>query len=102
MSAAPLFRALGDETRLQILERVGSDPQRISDIAIGMSISRQGVRKHLNILEDAGLVRLEAIGREVQVTAQPDGLAEGRRLIAQIESRWEERLRRLKAFVENV
>ncbi|MEQ1508641.1 MAG: metalloregulator ArsR/SmtB family transcription factor, partial [Myxococcota bacterium] len=64
-SAAPLFAALGDDTRLRLLADLGAGgPQSITRLTAGTTVSRQAVTKHLHVLADAGLVRGVRRGRE--------------------------------------
>src|SRR6185295_10951859 len=63
--AAPIFAALGDEMRLQLLGRLGSSgPQSITSLTTGTDVTRQAITKHLNVLASAGLVRDLRTGRE--------------------------------------
>ena len=62
--------------------------------------SRQAIRKHLRVLTDAELIRLQRTGREQQCVLQPDGLAEIQRWVSLFENHWDSKLGRLKAFVE--
>ena len=56
--AAPLFAALGDETRLKLVGRLCVDgPLSIARLSEGAGVTRQAVTKHLETLGDAGLVR---------------------------------------------
>jgi DNA-binding transcriptional ArsR family regulator len=75
-------------------------PFTIAAIAAGFDISRQGVRKHLQVLADADLVRLHPKGRDVQVNLEPHVLERARAFIADLEEQWEVRLGALKRFVE--
>jgi DNA-binding transcriptional ArsR family regulator len=55
--AAPVFAALGDETRLALMARLRSGrPQSIAHLALGLPLTRQDVTKHLQVLSHAGLV----------------------------------------------
>jgi DNA-binding transcriptional ArsR family regulator len=55
---APIFAALGDERRLTLLARLSDAyPRSISQLADGLTITRQAITKHLHVLEEAGLVR---------------------------------------------
>lgn len=99
--AAPLFAALGDETRLQIVARLcQGGPLSIVRLTDGARISRQAVTKHLHALAEAGLVRSERAGRERIWELQPKRLAEVRRHLDRISRRWDEALERLRALVE--
>jgi DNA-binding transcriptional ArsR family regulator len=99
--AAPVFAALGDETRLALIGRLGTgQPLSIADLAHGLPLTRQAVTKHLEVLAHAGLVSDFRRGRER--LWQPEGrrLAEARRYLDAISKRWDEALARLKAYVE--
>ena len=101
MSAQAIFQALGDSTRLTMLARLSAErPSRIGDLAVGLPISRQAARKHLDVLVSAQLVALEPKGREVMVRLNPIALQEGRTYLEELEQRWDQRLARLKQFVE--
>ena len=99
--AAPVFAALGDETRLALVGRLGAgQPLSISDLARGMPHTRQAVTKHLQVLSHAGLVRDFRRGRERMWQPEAQRLAEARRYLDAISKRWDEALARLKAYVE--
>ena len=100
--AAPLFAALGEETRLALLDRLGtSGPQSITRLTVGSAVTRQAITKHLQILGEAGLVHDRRRGRERIWTLDTDRLDEARRSLDQIAQQWEEALERLKRFVED-
>ena len=99
--AAPVFAALGDDTRLHIVARLcGDGPLAIVQLADGASVSRQAVTKHLHALEDAGLARSSRVGRERIWELQTKRLSEARRYLDQISQEWDAALVRLRAFVE--
>ena len=98
---APVFAALGDERRLTLLARLSNaQPRSISQLADGARISRQAITKHLRVLEGAGLVRAQAIGRECLYELDPKPLSEAQKYLALVSEQWEQALGRLKAFVE--
>lgn len=98
---APLFAALGDETRLTLLLKLGDGPLlSITRLAEGSTISRQAITKHLRILEDAGLVRGVRRGRENLFQLEPKSLGVARDVLDSISRQWDDALARLKAFVE--
>jgi DNA-binding transcriptional ArsR family regulator len=100
VNAAPVFAALGDESRLLIVTRLCKHgPQSIVQLTDG-SISRQAVTKHLNTLSKAGVVQSERFGRERVWELKPKRLAEARRYLDHISEQWDVVLGRLKAFVE--
>jgi DNA-binding transcriptional ArsR family regulator len=99
--AAPLFAALGDETRLQIVARLcGGGPLSIMNLADGANVSRQAITKHLHALEEAGLAHSSRIGRERIWELQTTRLSEARRYLDKISQDWDAAIERLRAFVE--
>lgn len=101
-SSAPVFAALGDETRLHVVTRLCEEgPLSITRLAKGSRVSRQAVTKHLRVLEDAGLVKSTRDGREHVWELEPGGLQEARRLLDVISREWDDTLERLRAFVES-
>jgi DNA-binding transcriptional ArsR family regulator len=98
---APVFAALGDDTRLGIVTRLcRSGPASIADLTEGSGVTRQAVAKHLRILEGAGLVRATRTGRESSWQLLPGGLDEARAGLDLISRQWDAALERLRAFVE--
>lgn len=99
--AAPLFAALGDETRLRLLSRLSSEgPLSITRLSDGTDITRQAITKHLRALAQAGLVRDAPSGRERIWELEPRRLEKARRYLDQISAQWDEALGRLREFVE--
>jgi DNA-binding transcriptional ArsR family regulator len=100
-SVAPVFTALGDETRLHLVSRLCHEgPLSITRLAEGTTLTRQAVTKHLRALGDAGLASSRRNGREQQWHIDARRLAEVRRLLTQVSARWDNALGRLAAFVE--
>src|SRR6188768_4076376 len=98
---AAIFAALGDATRLRLIARMSdAGPLSIASLADGFDISRQAISKHLRVMSDAGLARSGRRGRETVWQLEQDGLAEARRYLRLIAKDWDDRLRRLKVFVE--
>jgi len=98
---AAIFSALGDETRLALVNRL-SDGQAHSIMRLtkGLGLSRQGVTKHLRVLEKAGLVRSQKKGRESRYALSPEPVKVARSYLDRVAADWDEALRSLKAFVE--
>ena len=100
--AAPLFAALGDETRLRLLVRLTSGgPGSIARLTAKVPVSRQAVTKHLRVLSSAGLVRSTRRGREQIWELEPQRLADAHTYLDQISRQWDDALSRLKRFVES-
>lgn len=99
--AAPVFTALGDETRLRIVGRLCQEgPLSISRLTDGTRISRQAITKHLGVLADAGLARSRRSGRERIWQIEARRLAEVRQYLGEISAQWDEALGRLQTLVE--
>ncbi len=100
--AAPLFAALGDETRLALVDRLcAGGPLSITRLTTGSAVTRQAITKHLHILADAGLVHDTRQGRERIWALDTDQFDEARRYLDGIARQWDEALGRLKMFVED-
>ena len=100
-SAAPVFAALGDETRLRLVSRLCKDgPLSIAHLTSGLEVTRQGVTKHLHVLSEAGIVRGSRHGRENVWELEPRLLEEARRSLEAISERWDAALARLRDLVE--
>ncbi|MDB4892128.1 MAG: transcriptional regulator, ArsR family [Gemmatimonadetes bacterium] len=100
--AAPLFAALGDETRLRLIMRLSSGgPGSITQLSAKSDVSRQAITKHLRVLSDAGLVRSTRKGREQVWDLEPKRLADAHEYLDRISQQWDAALDRLKAFVED-
>ena len=100
--AAMLFAALGDPTRLALLQRLSRDgPASITVLADDFRTSRQGVTKHLYVLAAAGILEGERRGREQRWAIKASRLIEARRHLDLIASGWDSALARLKAHVES-
>lgn len=98
---APVFAALGDETRLRLLAQLGAgEPMSISGLTAGSGITRQGVTKHLRVLAGAGLVRSSRRGKESLWRLERRRLEQARRSLDLISREWDKSLAKLKLFVE--
>lgn len=101
-TVAPVFTALGDETRLHIVGRLCREgPLSISRLAQGSGVSRQAISKHLQVLAEAGLARGERHGREHRWQLESGSFVEARRYLDQISAQWDDAIERLRSFVEN-
>jgi DNA-binding transcriptional ArsR family regulator len=102
LARAPLFSALGDETRLQLLGRLSlGQPRSISELAEESNLTRQAITKHLHILERVGLVHGARNGRETRFAFKPEPIDDALRFLKLVSDRWDKALARLKAFVES-
>lgn len=98
----PLFTALADPIRRDLLIKLAqSSPKTATQLAQEYPITRQGILKHLNVLEDAGLVTIYQRGRDKRYTLTPEPLGELEQWIKIIGTLWDERLLRLKLLLES-
>jgi DNA-binding transcriptional ArsR family regulator len=99
--SAPVFAALGDETRLQLVARLCTGgPMSIARLTSGSEVTRQAITKHLHVLAGAGLVRGSRLGREQIWEIEPGRLQDARRHLDHIAAQWDAALGRLKSALE--
>jgi DNA-binding transcriptional ArsR family regulator len=94
------FAALSDPTRRGILERLGRGSATISELAEPFGISLTGLKKHVQVLEDADLVRTDKVGRTRVCRLGPQELDEVQRWIFGYRQMLNERLDRLGELLE--
>lgn len=90
-----VLRALADTTRRDILRRTVHGKVSVSGLAEEYDMSFAAVQKHVAVLERAGLVGKESIGREKLVRADPKQLARARAALQQLEDLWRRRMEAL-------
>ncbi len=99
--AAALFAALGDPTRLSLLTALSDGkPRSIASLSRGSGLTRQAITKHLNVLEQAGLLRATKIGRESHYGFRPERIETMRTYLDGVSRQWDDALDRLRAHVE--
>ena len=94
------FGALADRTRRRILERLGRGNATITDLATGFDMTLTGMKKHVQVLERAGLVTSEKIGRVRHCRLGPRRLDEETDWITKYQTMVEAQLDRLGDFLE--
>jgi DNA-binding transcriptional ArsR family regulator len=98
---APIFAALGDETRLSIVGKLSTGaPCSISELTKGTKVTRQAISKHLQVLKEVGLVHCIKSGRENLFALNPEPLEDLTSYLDFVAKQWEQALLRLKSFVE--
>jgi DNA-binding transcriptional ArsR family regulator len=98
---APLFAALGDDTRLRLIAALcAGGATSITQLTAGTAHTRQAVTKHLAVLSAAGLVRGSKSGRERLWQFEPEALERARETLALIGSQWDSTLERLRQVLE--
>src|ERR1700733_6244259 len=94
-----LFHALADPARRAMLERLSRGPAPVSELARPLPMSLPAAMQHLGVLEAAGLVRSEKIGRVRTCSIQPGALSLAEQWINARRVEWERRLDRLGAYL---
>jgi DNA-binding transcriptional ArsR family regulator len=98
---APVFAALGDETRLALVVKLArGQAYSIAQLTEGSRLTRQAVTKHLRVLENVGMVRCRRTGRESLFELDPKPIEEMKEYLEYVSGQWDQALARLKAFVE--
>ena len=92
-----MWAALGDPTRLAIMEQLADRPRAVVELAKELPVSRPAVSQHLRVLKNAGLVIDEPAGNRRIYRVDPEGLAA---LRAHIDRFWDKALVAYKATVE--
>lgn len=90
------FAALGDPTRLGIVERLSTGPASVSELAQPLPMSLRAVLKHVEILEGAGIVRTVKTGRVRTCRLDPAALDAATTYVQRVRDRWERRIDRLE------
>jgi DNA-binding transcriptional ArsR family regulator len=98
---ADVFFALGDETRLAVVRRLGGGVAlSATTLSDGARVTRQAIAKHLQVLEGAGIVSHEKKGREVLYSLEAQRLDEARAFIDAVSAGWDRAIERLRKHVE--
>jgi DNA-binding transcriptional ArsR family regulator len=98
---APVFAALGDETRLTLVAKLcRGRPYSISQLTEGSRLTRQAITKHLRVLEGAGIVHSIRTGRGSLFKFDPEPIEGAKGYLEAVSEQWDQALARLKSFVE--
>jgi DNA-binding transcriptional ArsR family regulator len=99
---APVFAALGDETRLSLLAKLSTGQRlSISQLTTSSNLTRQAITKHLRVLERVKIVRCVRSGRESLFEFDPEPIEEIKGYLDLVSEQWDQALARLKSFVED-
>jgi DNA-binding transcriptional ArsR family regulator len=96
------FAALADGTRRGVLEQLGRSESSITDLAERFDMTLTGMRKHVGVLEEAGLVTTEKVGRVRRCRIGARRLNEVTAWIDTYHQLWDERFRELDKVVEEL
>ena len=97
-----MFQALADPARRAIVERLSRGPAAVSELARPLPMSLPAAMQHLGVLEAAGLVRSEKIGRVRTCSIDPRALSQVEQWINARRIEWEHRLDRLGDYLKTM
>jgi DNA-binding transcriptional ArsR family regulator len=97
-----LFQALADPARRAMLERLSRGPAPVSELARPLPMSLPAAMQHLGVLEAAGLVRSEKVGRVRTCAIEPQALSLAEHWINARRMEWEHRLDRLGGYLKTL
>jgi DNA-binding transcriptional ArsR family regulator len=97
-----LFHALADPARRAIVERLSRGPAAVSELARPLPMSLPAAMQHLDVLELAGLVRSEKVGRVRTCAIEPGALSQAEQWINARRIEWEHRLERLGEYLKSL
>lgn len=103
MDVEHLFKALADHHRRHLLDSLAqNDGQTLTELCAHMPMSRFCVMKHLDILEEAGLITVRKVGREKLHYLNPAPMQEVANWVERYRQFWEERLDRLEEVLQEL
>jgi len=94
-----VFAALGDQTRRDIVHRAISAEEGVLELASHYPMSFAAVQKHVAVLERAGLITKQRIGRRKVIRTNLEALLVARRLLDQYEGLWRARIDRMNELI---
>jgi len=100
MGVDQAFSALGDPIRVEIVTRLSRGPASVSELARPYAMSLRGVLKHVQVLEDAGLVATFKEGRVRRCELQSQRIEDATRWLERVQRHWERRIDRLEDYAK--
>ncbi len=99
---ASVFAALGDVVRLELVSRLSKGEElSITQLSDGLSLTRQGVTKHLHVLSEAGLVSQEQVGREKRFAINAGSISSAQDYLNRASAQWDAAIARLQLKLED-
>jgi DNA-binding transcriptional ArsR family regulator len=97
-----LFHALADPARRSMVERLSRGPAPMSELARPLPMSLPAAMQHLGVLEAAGLVRSQKVGRVRTCTIETQAISQAEQWINARRTEWERRLDRLDDYLKTM
>lgn len=99
--AAAVFSALSDATRRQVMVALSrGGPVSATRLTEEIPVSRQAIAKHLDALQQAGLVSSERVGRETKYRLTPEPMSGALDWMTEVGAEWDKRIARLRRLIE--
>lgn len=95
------FQVIGDPSRRKMLMLLSEDVLTINNLAENFDMSRPAVSKHVKILQNAGFISIQDIGRERYCTLMKDGFDELQAWISYFDVFWASKFKKLEALLNN-
>lgn len=95
-----VFQAVADPVRREIIGMIAKNAMTPNDVAESFDVSRQAISKHMKILTECGLLKLQKQGRENYYSLQPKKLEEINRWLQQFKEMWEDRFSQLDEILK--
>src|SRR5918996_5536388 len=102
MSLSETFAALGDPTRLAILERLAEGDATVKQLAEPFSVSLPAISRHLKVLERAGLITRRRAAQSRPTSLRIEGLEEADEWMENCREVWEARVQRLDTHLDQM
>lgn len=100
-SIASVFRALGDPTRIAVVEELSKGPASVTRLAENHDLALPTFLTHLEKLEDCGLIRSHKTGRVRTCELVTDRMENAEQWLARARTYWEDRLDNLASYLES-
>jgi DNA-binding transcriptional ArsR family regulator len=102
MELSNTFAALGDPTRLAILERLAEGEATVTELAEPFAMSMPAISRHLKVLESAGLIERERVGQSRPSRLRVEALEEAARWVDARRDIWQGRVDRLEHHLKEI
>jgi DNA-binding transcriptional ArsR family regulator len=93
------FHALAHPVRRAIVRRLALGPATVGEATRELTVSKPAISKHLRVLEEAGAIRREVVGRHHRLRLEPRPLTEAARWIERHRALWEAKLETIEAYL---
>lgn len=97
-----IFHALADPTRRAIVERLVHRPVPVTTLAEPLAMSLPAVMQHLKVLQDAGVIATEKVGRVRSCRIEPARLRDAERWLSSQRTEWERQLDQLDDYLKGM